>query len=104
MGNTGAVGAIAARGGFTERAWKNKLLVIRGSLEHPQTFVIDATDVLSAAKADLKLQPKDIVYVSDRPWARAEEILDAAASAFVTSAVVVWTGLHVDPFNIPTSP
>lgn len=94
---TGALGAIAARGGFTEKAWKNRMLVIRGSLEKPQTFVIDATDILNARSADLKLQPRDIVFVSDRPWARAEDLLEAATSAFVTSAVVVWTGLNVHP-------
>lgn len=93
---TGAMGAIAARGGFSEYAWKNRLLVIRGSIQHPQTFVVNAEDVLSAKTPDLRLQPHDIVYVSKRPWWRAEDLLDEAANAFVTSAVVVWTGLHVD--------
>lgn len=93
---TGALGAIAARGGFTEQAWRGKLLVIRGSIEHPQTFEINAADVLSAKSADVKLQPHDIVYVSKRPWIRAEELLDEAATAFVTAAVVTWTGMHVD--------
>jgi protein involved in polysaccharide export with SLBB domain len=95
--DVGALGAIAGRGGFTERAWKNRLLVIRGNLGRPETFVIDAKDVLTARASDVKLQAKDIVYVSDKPWARAEELLDTAAQAFVTSAVVVWTGLRVDP-------
>ncbi|HVU34841.1 MAG TPA: polysaccharide biosynthesis/export family protein [Opitutaceae bacterium] len=93
---TGAIGAVAARGGFTEEAWRNRLLVIRGSLQHPQLFVVDAKDVLSARAPDLTLQPHDIVFVSKRPWLRPEELLDEAASAFVTSAVVMWTGLHVD--------
>ncbi len=97
--SVGALGAIAARGGFTDQAWKQKLLVIRGSLGHPETFVVNAHDVLNAQSPDLKLQPKDIVYVSERPWIRAEELLDAAASAFVTSAVVVWTGVHVTPVD-----
>jgi protein involved in polysaccharide export with SLBB domain len=95
--DVGALGAIAGRGGFTERAWKNRLLVIRGNLGRPETFVIDAKDVLSARTADMKLQPRDIVFVADKPWARAEELLDTAAQAFVTSAVVVWEGLRVDP-------
>lgn len=93
---TGALGAVAARGGFIDDAWKNRLLVIRGSLDHPQTFIVDAADILTGKASDLKLQPHDIVYVSKRPWVRAEELLDEAATAFVTSAVVVWTGLHVD--------
>ncbi len=99
--DTGALEAIAARGGFTERAWKRRLLIVRGSLSHPETFVVDAGDVLAAHTADFKLQPKDIVYVSNRPWIRGEELLDAAASAFVESAVVTWTGLHVDGLKRP---
>jgi protein involved in polysaccharide export with SLBB domain/capsular polysaccharide biosynthesis protein len=92
---TTALEAVAARGGFTEHAWKQHLLVVRGSLNHPETFVVDAADVLSAKTPDFKLQPRDIVYVSSRPWIRAEELLDTAATAFVESAVVTWTGLHV---------
>jgi len=49
------------------------------------------------------LQPGDLVYVSDRPWIRAEELLDQAASAFVESAVVTWAGLNVGP-NIISRP
>ena len=92
---TGALAAIAARGGFSERAWKKRLLVIRGSLNKPETFVVNASDVLLAKSADFKLQPKDIVYVSARPWIRVEELLDLAASAFVEAATVTWTGVHI---------
>ena len=89
---TGAVGAVAGRGGFSDRAWRKKLLVIRGGLGRPETLEVDATEVLSGRRPDLRLQPKDIVFVSDRPWIYAEELLDAAANAFVISAVVTWTG------------
>ncbi len=97
--SVGVMGAIAGRGGFNERAWHSKLLVLRGGLNRPQTFEIDAHDVLSGRKPDINLQPKDIVYVSDRPWIYAEELLDAAANAFVTSAVVTWTGEKVTGDN-----
>lgn len=95
--NMSTIGAIAVQGGFTERAWKQKILVVRGSLSHPQTFIVDANDVLSARTPDFKLEPNDIIYVHYRPWVRAEEILDLAATAFVQSAVIVWTGGHVGP-------
>lgn len=95
--NLSALGAIAEQGGFTKRAWKLRVLVIRGSLTHPQTFVVDANDVLSGRKSGLKLEPNDIVYVHYRPWAKAEDIVNEAARAFVQSAVIVWTGGHVGP-------
>jgi protein involved in polysaccharide export with SLBB domain/capsular polysaccharide biosynthesis protein len=92
-----ALRAIAERGGFTHRAWKKKILVVRGSLDHPQAFVVDADAVLSARAPDFKLEPDDIVYVHYRPWIRAEELLDLAATAFVQSAVISWTGIHAGP-------
>lgn len=91
----GVIGAIAGRGGFNERAWQSKLLVIRGGLGRPETIEIDAFDVLSGKKPDIQLKPRDIVYVADRPWIYAEQLLDAAADAFVTAAVVTWTGEKV---------
>jgi protein involved in polysaccharide export with SLBB domain len=95
--DSSALRAITERGGFNARAWKKKVLVIRGSLQHPQMFVVDAGAVLSAQAPDFKLEPDDIVYVHSRPWIRAEELLDLAASAFVQSAVISWTDLHVGP-------
>ena len=94
---TSALRAIAEQGGFTQRAWKKKLLVVRGSLNHPQAFVVDADAVLSARAPDFKLEPDDIVYVHHRPWIKAEEVLDLAATSFVQSAVIFWTGIHAGP-------
>ena len=99
---TSALRAIVEQGGFTARAWKKKILVIRGSLNHPQAFVVDGDAVLSARAADFRLEPDDIVYVHNRPWVRAEELLDLAATAFVQSAVISWTGIHAGP--LITSP
>ena len=73
--------------------------MIRGSLGRPETLIVNARDVLNALTPDIRLQPRDIVYVSERPWNRAEELLDAAATAFVTSAVVVWTGVKITPVD-----
>lgn len=93
--DTNALSAIAARGGFTDRAWKTRVLVVRGSLNHPETFVVDVAGALVGETPNLALKPGDIVYVNHRPWARAQELLDRAASAFVESAVITWTSVHV---------
>jgi protein involved in polysaccharide export with SLBB domain len=94
-----AISAISRRGGFTERAWTSRVLVIRGSFEKPQTFVINVKDILSARDKDFKLEPKDIVYIADKPWAEAEDILKVAISAFTTSAATNWVNLNVNPAN-----
>ncbi|MDE3084132.1 MAG: polysaccharide biosynthesis/export family protein, partial [Verrucomicrobiota bacterium] len=90
-----AIAAIAGRGGFTQRAWKGRVLVVRGSLNNPTPFVVNVVGALKGQAPNFQLQPKDIVYVSSRPWIRAEELLDTVASAFVESATVTATGLHV---------
>lgn len=91
------VAAITRRGGFADSAWKTRVLVIRGSFDKPQTFVINVKNVLAAKEKDFKLEPKDIVFVSDRPWVAAEDILKAALSTFVTSATSSFVNLNVIP-------
>jgi protein involved in polysaccharide export with SLBB domain len=94
-----AVSAVAMAGGFTPRAFKSRVLVVRGSLDHPETFVVDVAAIVSGKKADFKLRPQDMVYVSRNPWVVAGEIVDMAAKAFVQSALVTATGHYVAPVN-----
>jgi len=96
-GNQTVVGAISARGGFTQRAYKGRVLVIRGSLNQPQTFVVDVWKTAEGRAIDFKLQPKDIVYVNYRPFIRAEELIDLGITAFIQSVIVEWTTLNIFP-------
>lgn len=91
------VAAITRRGGLTERGWSDRVLVIRGSIQNPEPIIINVKKVLAGEENDFKLQPKDIVYVADRPWAEAEDVLKLALSAFVTSATTSWVNVNVDP-------
>ena len=100
--NSTLISAITSRGGFIDKAYQSRVLVVRGSLDSPETFIVDAKAILAGEKPDFRLEPKDIVFVSKRPWARAEEILDNATLAFIQAALVTWTGQHVGP--IITSP
>jgi protein involved in polysaccharide export with SLBB domain len=95
--DTTVLSAIASRGGFTERAWKKHVLVVRNSQLRPEAFKVDAQGALTGNAPNFALQPGDLVYVSSRPWIRVEELLDRATSAFIEAAVVSWTGLHVGP-------
>jgi protein involved in polysaccharide export with SLBB domain len=89
------LGAIAMKGGFTETSYRQKVLVIRGSLDKPETFVIDVSETLRAVAPDFRLQARGIVYVSRQPWAKAEQLLKAASSDFVRAATVSWTGRQI---------
>ncbi|MDB6077707.1 MAG: hypothetical protein JWO82_1454 [Akkermansiaceae bacterium] len=87
--------AMARREGFSEKAWLDRILVVRGSLDHPKTYVVDLKMILAGKEKDFALMPKDIVYVADRPWAKAEEILGLATRAFITSATASWVNQNV---------
>ena len=75
------------------------MLVLRGSIQHPQTFVVDMMGITSGRLTDFKLEPKDIIYVSWRPFYRGEELLDLAATAFVQSVVAGLVGRDVLPLK-----
>lgn len=95
--NATVVSMVTVRGGFTAEAFPQHVLVVRGSLSHPQTFVVDLSKVLKGKGVDFPLQPKDIVFVSDKPWARAEEIADIAIRSFVQAAAAGWATGNVGP-------
>jgi hypothetical protein len=69
--------------------------VVRGSLNHPETFVVDASAILAGKVPDFRLQPRDIVYVSRNPWVIAAEVVDLAAKSFVQAFTVEAISLHM---------
>jgi len=97
LGHTTVTSAIAQAGGFTKKAYQSKVLVVRGSFDKPQTFVIDMDAVIKGRAKSFRLEPKDIVYVSDKPWSRAEDVVDIVISAFFQGAVATYTSNNVAP-------
>lgn len=99
------ISSITQRGGFSERGFKDRVLVIRGSLSNPETFVIDARAVLRGLEPDFPLEPKDIVYVGIKPWNYAEELTEEAIDFFLRSMTASWTLRNIDPMiNGPILP
>jgi protein involved in polysaccharide export with SLBB domain len=82
--------AIASRGGYAEKAYKGKVLVVRGSLSRPRTFLLNTSDILAAKAFDFRLEPRDIVYVSRRPTAKLEELLELAITDVGAEGEQVW--------------
>ncbi len=97
--NLTALAAIAQKGGFSENAFRQKILIVRGSLERPETFVIDLQETLRAQALDFVLQPRDIVYVHRQPWTKAEELLEGASSDFVRAIAITWAGENIGSFK-----
>ncbi len=101
-GDMSTMRALAGRGGFTPRAYKTHVLIVRGSLKQPQTIIVNTSDILAAKALDVKLQPRDIVYVSRKPWYKAEELLEMAITSFVRAAVIYATGDYIGPYFEPS--
>lgn len=91
------MGVLTVRGGFMPTAFKQRVLVVRGSLDKPQTFVINVGAILAGKEKDFTLKPKDIIYVSDKPWQEGTDLLQMAINAFVQSMTSAWVNNHVRP-------
>ena len=96
------LGAITLGGGLTVRAYEKRVLVVRGGLDNPQRFEVNMTDILAGKAPDFRLLPRDLVYVSENPWSRVEDLGDLAATAFIQTMVTTWTSGSVGP--VITSP
>lgn len=93
--NLTAIGAITIRGGFTRAAWRKRVLIVRGPMEKPQVIVVDTAAILSGKQRDVPLEPLDLVYVTDKPWQYAAQVLDTAVKTFVQSAANSWVDENV---------
>jgi len=85
--NMTVTGAIASAGGFNRYAWRNRVMVIRGSLHAPQVMIVQLNGVFHGKAQDIELEPGDIVYVHNRPWAVGEQLLDTAILAYIDGTV-----------------
>jgi protein involved in polysaccharide export with SLBB domain/uncharacterized protein involved in exopolysaccharide biosynthesis len=91
------MGVLTVRGGFLPTAFKQRVLVVRGALDKPQTFVVNVGAILTGKEKDFLLKPKDIIYISEKPWQEGTDLLQMAINAFVQSMTSAWVNNHVRP-------
>lgn len=75
---------IANSRGFTRNA-AHRVMVIRGALNCPQTYVIDRTLIAKGCMPDFILCPGDVVYVPPPKFATLKELVRTAISTFVST-------------------
>lgn len=75
--------AVAEAGGFSEYAFRMRVLLIRGSIHAPETEIVDMKAILKGEAPDVELQNRDIVFVSKRPFELVERVLDNAIVTFM---------------------
>jgi polysaccharide export outer membrane protein len=65
--------AIANARGTLPMARLHEVVIVRGSLTEPHCTVVDYYDIVKGKAPELRLQPRDIVYVPDRPLGLLEK-------------------------------
>jgi protein involved in polysaccharide export with SLBB domain len=59
--------AIAAARGTLPEAHLREVVIVRGSLSNPHCAIVNFQDIIRGRIPDVPLQPRDIVYVPDKP-------------------------------------
>jgi polysaccharide biosynthesis/export protein len=75
--------AIANARGTLPDAWLHEVVIIRGSLTNPHYAVVNFLDILKGRAPEVPLQPRDIVYVPDKPLAVWRDGLQTMVNTFV---------------------
>ncbi len=85
---------ILAKSGGLDRSMKAySIKIIRGNIKNPQVQIVDLSTIEGLQKAELTLQPNDIIYVANRKRVFRDVILEAApifsALSLITTTVVL---------------
>jgi protein involved in polysaccharide export with SLBB domain len=77
------VAAISSRGGTAEQAYISHVAIVRGSLADPRIAIVDYRDIIRGRAPDVRLQPRDIVYVPLSPYRTLTRYADLIVRSFV---------------------
>ena len=95
------VSAIANARGTIPDARVREVVIVRGSLSQPSVALVDYLAIIQGRKPDVRLEPRDIVFVPFSPYRKLEKYLSMAITTFVRGAAAnaggVTPGLSVTP-------
>jgi protein involved in polysaccharide export with SLBB domain len=77
------VSAIANARGTLPKAFLHHVAIIRGSLSQPSIAVVDYVDIITGQRPDVRLQPRDIVYVPFEPYRTLDKYANLILNTFV---------------------
>jgi polysaccharide biosynthesis/export protein len=75
--------AIAKALGARPEARLSHIAIIRGSLSEPKIAVVDLKAILEGRAPDVRLEPRDIVFVPDKPYRTLERYAKLITDTFV---------------------
>lgn len=91
------VSAIAAARGTLPDAHLRAITVVRGSLSKPSVALVDYAAIVSGRQPDVRLQPRDLVFVPYRPLRKLENYVQLAVNTFVRTVAANEGGRAADP-------
>ena len=77
------VSAIASARDVRAGARVGEVLILRGSLQKPAVYLVDYGAILRGQAPDIELEPRDIVWVPDKPWGNLEKYARTVVQTFV---------------------
>lgn len=82
------VGAIANAGGKIQYAYLSHVAIVRGSMTDPKIAIVDYQDIITGRAPDVRLEPRDIVYVPLKPYRILSRYADLIMNTFVSSVAI----------------
>jgi protein involved in polysaccharide export with SLBB domain len=72
-------------GGYLPESDLNRLIILRGPLDHPDVIEANLKDILTGKARDVLLTPGDIVYVPEKPYQYLRDVVKSALMTFARS-------------------
>jgi polysaccharide biosynthesis/export protein len=80
--------AISGAGGPIKGAYLSHVAIVRGSLSQPKIAVVDYKDIINGKAPDVRLEPRDIVYVPYSPYRYLTKYTDLILTTFVRALAI----------------
>jgi protein involved in polysaccharide export with SLBB domain len=77
------IAAISDVGGTIKDAYLSHVAIVRGSVSQPRIAVVNYKDIIAGRASDVRLEPRDIVYVPFTPYKTLVKYVDLIVTTFV---------------------
>lgn len=95
------IGAISDAGGPIKNAHLSQVAIVRGSLENPKIAILDYNDIVKGKASNVRLEPRDIVYVPYSPYRFLTKYLDLILLTFVRAVAINEGARAAEPSAAP---
>jgi protein involved in polysaccharide export with SLBB domain len=95
------VSAITSAGGPIQGAELSRVAIVRGSLSEPEIAIANFGAIVAGKQPDLKLEPRDIVYVPTEVGGSLAKYADLIVETFVRTVSANEGGRAVTPNSVP---